>query len=149
MESTLKKLEQNRYELTVEVGHDDLKRYVQAAEDKFAKEIKVDGFRQGKVPRDKVRQEVGNEGILEEGLNIALQDSLAKTLEKEGLEVLKVSDLKIKENSASKLLYIVNLLIFPPVTFGNLIGFKVKKKEVSVDKKEIDDALEFIRISQD
>ncbi|OGM96355.1 MAG: trigger factor [Candidatus Yanofskybacteria bacterium RIFCSPHIGHO2_02_FULL_38_22b] len=148
MESTLKKLEQNRYELTVEVGHDDLKRYVQAAEDKFAKEIKVDGFRQGKVPRDKVRQEVGNEGILEEGLNIALQDSLAKTLEKEGLEVLKVSDLKIKENSASKLLYIVNLLIFPPVTFGNLIGFKVKKKEVSVDKKEIDDALEFIRISR-
>ncbi|MDP3792877.1 MAG: trigger factor [bacterium] len=148
MESSLKKVEQNKYELSVEVGHDDLKRYVKIAEDRIAREIKIDGFRQGKVPLDRIRQEVGDDSILEEGLNIALQDSLAKTLDKEDLEVLKVSDLKIKENSTSKLLYTVQLLLFPPITLGNLEGLKVKKREIGVDKKEIDEAIEFIRISR-
>lgn len=148
MESSLKKIEQNKYELSVEVGHDDLKRYIQIAENRMAREIKVDGFRQGKVPRDRVRKEVGDESILEEGLNIALQDSLAKTLDKEGLEILRVSDVKIKENSISKLLYTVQLLLFPSITTGNLSGFKVKKKEISVIKKEVDEAVEFIRTSR-
>lgn len=148
MESSLKKIEQNKYELSVEVGHDDLKRYIQIAEDKIAKEIKIDGFRQGKAPSDRVRKEVGDGSILEEGLNIALQDSLAKTLDKEGLEVLKVSDLEVKENSASKLLYTVQLLLFPSIAIGNLGGLKVKKIRTSVDKKEIHEAIELIRISR-
>ena len=148
VESSLKKIEQNKYELSVEVGRDDLKHYIKVAEDRIAGEIKVDGFRQGKVPPDRVRKEVGEDSILEEGLNIALQDSLAKTLDKEGLEVLKVSDLTIKENSAVKLLYTVQVLLFPAVALGNLNGLKVKKREVAVNKKEIDEAIEFIRISR-
>ena len=147
MEHSIKKLEQNKYELTVEVGHDDLKRYIQTAEDRLAQQVKIDGFRQGKVPKDRIKKEIGEEVILEEGLNIALQDSLAKTLEKEKIEVIKVSDLKIKENSLSKLLYSVELLVFPPIKIGDLAGFKVQKKQISVDRKEINDAIEFIRIS--
>jgi trigger factor len=148
MTSTLKKLEQNKYELLIEVGHEELARYINLAESRIAQGLKLDGFRQGKAPRDLIRKEVGDQAILEEGLDIALKDSLAKTLEKENIDALKISDLNIKENSASKLLYSVKVTLFPAITLGNLQDFKVTRKDVAVDKKDIDDAMEFIRVSR-
>jgi len=148
MESTLKKIEQNKYELTVELGKEELARYVKLAESRISQEVKVDGFRKGKVPQDMLRKEVGDKFILEEALDLAVRDSLAKTIEKENLEVLNVSDLNIKENSASKLLYTTKISLFPAIAIGNLVGLKVKRKEINVEPKEIEDALDFIRTSR-
>ena len=148
MTSSLKKLEQNKYELSVEVGRDELAYYIKLAEDRITQGLKVDGFRKGKAPRDLIRKEVGDKAILEEALDVALRDSLAKTLEKDNIDALKVSDLNIKENSASKLLYTVKVTLFPSINIGNMEGFKVNKKEVSVEKIDIDNALEFVRTSR-
>ena len=110
MESSLKKLEQNKYELTVELGKSELGGYVESVEQRMAQEVKIDGFRKGKAPKDSLRKEVGEKKILEEALDVAVRDSLAKTIEKERLEVIQVADLNIKENSSAK-------LINPPILF--------------------------------
>lgn len=141
MTSTLKKIDKNKHELTVEVSKEELLSYITMAENKFADEVKIDGFRKGKAPREKVRQEVGDAVILQEALDAALQSSLSRAIEKEDLEVLKVTDLNIKENSANKLLYSVTVFTFPEVKIGELSQFKAKRKEVLVDRKEIDNAL--------
>ena len=148
MESSLKKLQQNNFELTIELGREDLAGYVHQAEDKIAKEVQMDGFRKGKAPKEMIRDKIGEKHILEEALDIALQDSLARTIEKDKLDVLKVSDLNIKDNSASKLLYTVKVMMFPTITIGNLTGLKAGRREVSVDRKDIEDALEFLRNSR-
>lgn len=148
MESSLKKIEQNKYELTVEIGREELTGYIKLTEAKISQGVKLDGFRKGKAPKDKIRNEVGDKYILEEALDLALRDSLAKTLDKEKLEVLKVSDLNVKENSPSRLVYTTNLVLFPPVSIGDLKGLKVKRKEVVVERKDIEDALEFLTTSR-
>lgn len=144
MTSTIKKIDKNKYELTVELGKEELLDYVKLAESQIAKEVKIDGFRKGKVPREKLRQEVGDQTILQEALDIAVQSSLAKALEKEDLEVMQVSNLDVRENSASKLHYKVSVVTFPPTKIGDLTGLKIKKREVVVEKKDIDEALDYI-----
>lgn len=148
MTSSLKKIEQNKFELTVEVSREELADYIKLTESRIAQGVVVDGFRKGKAPMDKIRKQVGEKYILEEALDMALRDSLSKTLDKEKIEVLKVSDLNIKENSASKLLYTTKVTTFPAVTIGDLKDLKIEKKKVAVERKDIDDALEFIATSR-
>lgn len=148
MESSLKKLDQNKYELAVEVGKEELVKYLELAESRISHKTKINGFRKGKAPREMIHKEVGDQPILEEALDLALRDSLTKTIDKEGLEVLKVDDLSIKENSASKLFYTVRLALFPSVTIGGLKDLKIKRREITIERKDIDDALEFLRVSR-
>ncbi len=148
MESTLKKLKKNEYELTVELGREELDVYVKQAEAMISAGFQMDGFRRGKVPRDMIRKEVGGKLILEEAMGIALNDSLAKTLDEQELEVIKVSEVHLKAYTASKLIYSVMVSVYPPVNIGNLTGLTVKRKEITVERKEIENAVEFLRVSR-
>ncbi|MDP3696827.1 MAG: trigger factor [Candidatus Taylorbacteria bacterium] len=147
MESTLKKLKKNEYELTVELGREELDVYVKQAEANISAGFKMDGFRRGKVPHNMIRKEMGDKLILEEAMSVALNDSLAKTLDEQKLEVIKVSGLNVKENSVSKLIYSAVVTVFPPVNVGNVAGLAVKREEITVERKEIEDSIEFLRVS--
>ena len=148
MNSSLKKISSNKYELTVDLGREELSGYVKKAEKVITDEVKIDGFRKGKVPKDRIRKEVGDQYILEQALDIAVQDSLAKTINEKKLEVLEVSGLNVKENSASKLLYTIQVVTFPEVELPKISDIKVKSRDINVEQKEIMDALDFLRTSR-
>ncbi|MBI2065327.1 MAG: trigger factor, partial [Candidatus Yanofskybacteria bacterium] len=117
-------------------------------ENQIVQEVQVDGFRKGKASKDAVRKKVGNQYILEVALDIAVHDSLNKAIEKDGLEVLKMSKLEVKENSPDKLIYQVILTTFPKITLADLSGIKVQGKDIRVDQAEINDAMDFLRNSR-
>lgn len=148
MNSSLKKISSNKYELTVDLGREELSNYIKKAEKAITDEVRVDGFRKGKAPKDVIRKEVGDQYILEQALDIAVQDSLAKTLNEKKIEVLEVSGLNVKENSASKLLYTIQVVTFPEIELPKITGIKVKAREIIVEPKEIKDALDFLRTSR-
>ena len=148
MNSSLKKIGSNKYELTVDLGREELSNYVKKAEKVITDEVRVDGFRKGKAPKDIIRKEVGDQYILEQALDIAVQDSLAKTLNEKKLEVLEVSGLNVKENSVSKLLYIIQVVTFPEIELPKISSIKVKIRKIDVEPKEVTDALDFLRTSR-
>ena len=148
MEITNKKLDEHSVELAVELGKEDLDRYIKETEDAYGQELEVDGFRKGKAPRDVIRKEVGPAKILEAALQTAIQRSLARAISEQGLDVLEAENLSVKENSAEKLLYNVKLTLFPAVTLPPLNAVKVVRKEVEVDPKEIDETLESVKTSR-
>lgn len=139
---------QNQSELTIELAKNDLEKYVERAENQLGKDLQLDGFRKGKVPKDLLRKQVGGPQILEAALDLAMRESLAKTIESEGLDVLDASKLEIKENTPDKLIYTVVLTLFPDVKIADFSGLKVVKKEVSVGQEEIGQTLESIRASR-
>lgn len=148
MESTLKKINSNKYILTVEVGKEELKKYIEKAENDIAKDIQVDGFRKGRVPKDIVKKQIGDQQILEKAMDTALNGSLSKVLSEQELEVINVSDLDIKENSADKLVYSVNLMTFPEIELADLSKIKINKKQISVDDKDVEETLGYLRESR-
>ena len=148
MESSLKKIDKNNYKLTVELGKEELAIYVKKTEDSVIQEIKIDGFRKGKAPRDAVRKQVGEQYILEQALEDAVQSSLKRALSEQEVEIINVSDLNIQENTASKLVYTVSLRTFPQITIVDLSKIKVRKKDGVVSDKEIDEAANYIITSR-
>lgn len=148
MNHTLKKIETDRRELIVELIKEDLKVYIDRVEFELGKDFQLDGFRKGKVPKDRLKNNLDAKQVLESALDLAMKDSLAKIIEREELDVLNVSNLEIKENSPDKLVYKVILTLFPEIKVQDFSKFKVAKRNIQVDQKDIDSALETIRASR-
>lgn len=148
MNHTLKKIEPNQTELIVELAKDDLKIYVDRVEFELGKDLQLDGFRKGKVPKDRLKNNLDAKQVLESALDLAMKDSLAKIIEKEGLDVLNVSNLEIKENNSDKLVYRVILTLFPEIKVQDFSKFKVTKRDIQVEQKDIDATLETVKSSR-
>lgn len=148
MNHTLKKIDQNQTELTVELVKDDLKVYIDKTEAEFGRDLQLDGFRKGKVPKDLLKKNLDAKQVLESALDLAMKDSLSQVIEKEKLDVLNASKLEIKENTAEKLIYKVMLTLFPEIKIQDFSKFRVSIRPVQVEQKDVDDTLETIRASR-
>ena len=148
MNHTLKKIDQNQTELIVELVRDDLNKYVETTESELGKDLQLDGFRKGKVPKELLKKNLDAKRVLESALDLAMKDSLAKTIEEEKLDVLNVSKLEVKDNTAEKLVYKIILTLFPEIKVQNFSNFKVDRRDVQVDQKDIDSTMETIKASR-
>ena len=148
MNHTLKKIDQNQTELIVELAKDDLREYIERTESELGKDLQLDGFRRGRVPKDLLKKNLDAKQVLEAALDMAMKESLAKTIEKEKLDVLDVSKLEIKENTSDKLVYKVILTLFPEIKVQDFSKFKVVRRDVQVEQKDIDSTLETIKASR-
>lgn len=145
---SFKKINELQKELTVELNRDELKGYVDRAENALGRDLRVDGFRKGKIPKDMLKGRINPAVVLESALDIAVKETMAKIIESENLDVADFSKLEIKDNTAEKLSYKVLLTLFPDIKIKDVSSFKVAKKDVSVEQKEIDDTLSTIKTSR-
>ena len=148
MNHTLKKIDQNQTELVIELDRNDLKSYIDKVESEMGKGLQLDGFRKGKVPKDLLKKNLDAKQVLESALDLAMRDSLAKTTDKEKLDVLNASSLEIKENTPEKLIYKVMLTLFPEIKIQDFSKLKVAKREIQVEQKDVDGTLETIKASR-
>src|SRR3989344_5408293 len=148
MENNLKKLNNNQIKATVELDQRDLKEYIDQATDNLGDSVEIKGFRKGRVPRDLIKKHVGQDQIAALALEIALEQSLAELIESNSLDVLNTSQLSIEKNNTSQLKYSVVLDLFPKIELADISKIKVKRQEVKIEEKEVDDTLEVVRNSR-
>ncbi len=144
MITKVKQLKDCEAEIFVELEKEELQSYIKKTGEQISKLVQVDGFRTGKVPLDVLRKNIGDQKILEESLELAVTDSLAKALKKEKLEIVNSSDLKVTENTPDSLKYSIKVLIFPEIQLGDYKNLKVAKKEVKVEDKEVENTIAYL-----
>lgn len=148
MKSTIKKIKAGEFELSVELEKDELNKYVQRAREELTKEIKIDGFRKGKAPKDLASKQISEAETREAALDLAVRNSLSESIKEQKLDVLTAENLEIKENGETRLTYTILLKVFPEMSPPDLSGIKVERKKVQVENKEVSDALEVVRASR-
>ena len=80
METVCNKLEKCMMEVKVTFTTEEWKNAQEKALEKLAKNVKIDGFRQGKAPMKMVKSRVGKAAILEEATDVVLKKSYAAIL---------------------------------------------------------------------
>lgn len=140
-----KELDATTRRLLVELDADDLRRYVSKTERELAGRARIDGFRPGKVPPEKLRDYVGKDAILQQALSAAVQQSLDDAITQGSFDVFSVRDLHISENSAQRLAYEVSVLLYPAVILPDVACIKVPRLKVEVTDDDINETLETIR----
>lgn len=148
METKVTQIEEGRVQLAVELNRDELQRYIDRVQKEALSEIQVDGFRKGKVPENLGKQQLDTQKVLQAALQDALEGSLSEAVKKTELDVYRVSDLKITENSGDGLKYTVHVTLFPKAALPDLKEFSATRKETTVNDVEIAETLEVLRGSR-
>ncbi len=148
MKTKLKKLSDSRVELTVTLDAKDLKPAKEKALEKLAKELKVEGFRKGKVPA-----EVAKKFIPENDLNAETVDFAVRTTVVPAFNEVEKSPLVMPSVNVTKFVpdevveYTATADIIPEVKLGDYKKLGVKKTEVKVTEKEVSEILDNIATS--
>ena len=151
MKTTQKKLPKSQIEIEFELTAEEFQKYIDAALLHLQEHIKVDGFRQGQVPRKIVEEKVGEESLLMEAGDLAVKDSYSKFISENNIEPIsqpEVQILKVAKNNP--FLFKIKITILPEINLPDYkkIVSQIKKNKVAVDEKEVDDTLIFLQKSR-
>jgi trigger factor len=145
LKSSMKDLSASRKEIEAELRADEVDKELQVIIDQYAGRAKLKGFRQGKAPRDMVKQ------MFQADIHKSLLDSLVPKVLEEVLNsynihpasVPRLSDLSYDEGKPLHFRAVVE--VWPDFELPTYKKIQVKKKESIVEDKDIDQALEELR----
>lgn len=146
LQTSTEQLEKDRVKLRVEVPESALKPAVDAVYRRWANEIKMPGFRKGKVPRQMIDARVGPEVIREEALRDALPDLYRDALRAEDLEAIAPPEIDVVEFEAgAPLVFEATVDVRPEVTIPELSSIEVEAPSSEVTDSDVDDQLDRLR----
>ena len=131
----------NVLEITVKIDGDAWKKALDKAFDKKVKEVKVDGFRKGKVPRDLYEKKFGKESLFLEGADYVLQDAYQKALEDNKVIPVVQPNVDLKSIDENGVEFVFKIVTKPEVKVKKYKGLGIKKEEVEVTKEEVEHEL--------
>ena len=102
MKSAVETLNPTRVKLTVEVPFDELKPSLDAAYKTIGSQIKVPGFRAGKIPARIIDQRVGRGAVLQEAVNDALPRFYGQAVEENKIRPLGQPEVDVTEVPAEE-----------------------------------------------
>ncbi|MDQ3113150.1 MAG: trigger factor, partial [Actinomycetota bacterium] len=95
MKTDVEKLDPTRVKLSVEVPFSELKANLDSAYRAIGGQVRVPGFRPGKVPTRIIDARVGRGAVLEQAINEALPRLYGRAVEEAGVEAIGQPDVDI------------------------------------------------------
>ena len=135
----------NKDVVTIEIAGKDWEKALDKAFKKKVKEVKVDGFRKGSVPKDIYIEKFGIESLYMDAANDVVQDAYTKALQDSKVEPVIEPAIDVKEINEEKVVFEITITGKPEVKLGDYKNLKVKKEDVEVSKEEVDHEIEHLR----
>ena len=142
MKTTVKKLSDTRVEIKVVLDSKDLEPAKNQALERLAKEVKVEGFRKGKVPTDIAAKFIPENDLNREAADIAVRTTVIDAFtqnEKSPLVIPRVEITKYVPNETLE--YTATADILPEVKLGDYKNLGVKREKVEVKESDVKDVL--------
>lgn len=126
----------NVFEETVKFNKKEFEDAIDKAYENKKSEIKMDGFRKGKVPKDIYFKKMGKEPLYMDALEILLPVAYDKALKDYKPIVEPKVDIKAVGEDGVEFLFTITTM--PEVIISKYKGLNIKKDKVKVTKDEID-----------
>ncbi len=132
-----KKENKNVHELTIKIEGEDWKKAIDKTFLKKQKEVKVDGFRKGKVPRSVFEKKFGKESLFMDACNEVLDEAYMKALKDSKLVPVVKPSVDIKDINEDGVEFQFTVITKPEVKIKTYKGLKIKPGKVEVSDDEI------------
>jgi len=124
---------------------DDIERQVDERLKKLARNIRMPGFRPGKVPMKLVAQTYGPQ-VRSEVLSDAVQKAFSDAVKEANLKVAGYPRIEKKDGADAKALeFSATFEIYPEVKVGDLAAATIERPQVSVDDAAVEKTIEILR----
>ena len=146
MQSTLEPLEGNKVKLSVEVGAAELDQAVDAAAKKLAREVRMPGFRPGKVPRRVLEARMGAGALRQEALRESLPEFYASAVRENEVDVIAAPEIDITEGQeAGDLKFDAVVEIRPTVAIPGYEGLQITIERPVASDEEVQRQIDRLR----
>lgn len=113
--------------------------------EKNVKKVKVDGFRQGKCPRNVFEKKFGKESLYNDAIDSLLPTLYSEVLKDNNLEPVVQPSINIKNIDDNGVEIEFTIITAPIVKINKYKGLNVKKENIKVTKEEIDSEINRLR----
>jgi trigger factor len=147
VKTNVTELPESRVRVQAEVPADEVERRVQQAARKLGGQMRVPGFRKGKVPPTVVIRRLGREAVLDEALRSALGSWYVDAIDGAGIAPIGDPDLDVGDLPAQgePLAFSIEIGVRPRAQLGSYKGLEVGRREPEVDDAAIDAEVERMR----
>ncbi len=110
----------NVKEITVEVKGEAWEKALDKAFNKKKKDIKIDGFRKGSVPKDMFIKKVGIEALFMDASDIVVDEEYRKIIDENKMEIVCEPTVSIEKIDKDGIIIKFTLISHPEVKLGNI-----------------------------
>ncbi len=147
LKTTVTELPESRVRVQVEVPPNEVEVRLERKARQLGREMKLPGFRRGKVPAPLVIQKVGREVVLEEAVRDTLGNWYSDAIDTAG--IVTVGDPKLDLSDlppqGAALEFSIEIGVLPSAKLGDYKGLEVGRREVSVEQDAIQHEIEGLR----
>ena len=148
METTVETTDPHTVKLTIEVPEDEFGKDLDRTYRAIANQIKIPGFRKGKVPKQIIDTQIGQDAIFEEFVNSSVPAYFRQAVADEDLAPITDPDIDVQQLEPGKpFVFSATVEVRPRLSFeeSDYTAIKVTKPTVEVTEQEIDDWIERLR----
>ncbi len=147
VKTTVTELPESRVRVQAEVPADEVERRVQQAAKQLGRQMRIPGFRKGKVPPPVVIRRLGRETVVTEAIDTSLSGWYVDAIDGAGIAPIGEPELKLGELPAQgePLEFSIEIGVRPRATLGQYKGLEVGRREPHVEDSAVDEELERLR----
>jgi trigger factor len=147
LDTNVTELTHSRVRLEVQVAPSEVHARLERKARQLGRELKLPGFRRGKVPAPLVIQRVGREAVLDQAVRESLSSWYAKAIEQAG--VVPVGDPQIDladlPEDGQPLAFSIEIGVLPTAELGEYAGLEVPRREPAADEQQIESEIAAMR----
>jgi trigger factor len=147
VKTTVEELPESRVRVAAEVAPQEVQRRVNEAAGKLGRDLRMPGFRKGKVPAPVVIQRVGRDAVLDDAVRATLPRWYVEAIDEAGLKTVGEPDVELGDLPAEgqPLTFTIEIGVRPTATIGDIAKLDVTKREPEVDDGAVDEQVETLR----
>ena len=147
VKTSITELPESRVRVQAEVPAEEVERRVIETARQLGRQMRVPGFRKGKVPPPIVIRRLGREAVLDEALRSALGAWYEDAIEEAGIAPVGQPDLDMGEppDAGEPLSFSIEIGVRPRAKLGEYKGLEVGRREPAVADPAVDEELERLR----
>jgi trigger factor len=145
--TTVTELPESRVAVDVEVAAEEIQRTLENQARKLGQEMKVPGFRTGKIPPAVVIQRLGRDSILDEAVRGRLTDWYLKAVQESGIAPVGDPEVDLGDlpEEGKPLSFSFEVGVRPTAKLGTYRGVEVGRREPAADPEAVDAQIEEMR----
>ena len=147
VKTTVTELPESRVRVEAEVPPEEVERSVQRTARSLGRDLRMPGFRKGKVPPPVVIKRIGRESVLDEAVRGTLPDWYVDAIDAAGIHPIGEPQLDLGDlpGVGEPLTYTIEIGVRPTATLGAAAGGEVGRREAAGDDDAVQAELDALR----
>jgi len=146
MQITKSNGDSNHIKLAIALEMGEWSAVLDKAAEKVSATIKIDGFREGKAPRDVVIAKAGEARVISEAIELAVEQYYPVAVRQENLRPIAFPKVSVEKGNLTEALeFTAEVAVLPEVVLGDYSKIKLEKKVEKVGDEEVEGVLKSLQ----